>query len=430
MSDDLGSRFANPEIRWSPDSVVRPQDADDVRRSVGDAVRHGRRVAVRGGGVGFSGARPGSVLLDLRDLDDVVVDPGSRRVRVGGGAVWRDVSRILATSGFAGAAPQFPRLGVAGHALGGGHGWLSGKLGWASDTVRAVELVTADGELVRADVDHEPDLFWALRGAGSNFGVTVAIELEVMPLAEVAFGLVWFHPDESRQALAHFRDWVVAQPDEVTAIGSLAVPPPDWNGPARLAGRPAVHVIVCHCGTAEQAERDLADLRGHRAVVADSVRRMPWVDLACGNDVFTPGLHRRSRMYYLRAFDDAAVDLTVDRAEELGPLDMMSTHYYGGAIQRVAEEATAMSHRDKPWNYMVQVTWSEGDDGEARRRWHEGYLADVERLSHDAFYVNYLFDEPDHVPAAYSARTWRRLVALKQQWDPANTFADNQNIRA
>ncbi len=422
------SPFPNLEVPWRPEVVVRCADVEDVRAAVGFAAANGLGVAPRGGGVGWHGAAADTVLLDLSAIAGVEIDRERRIARVGGGAIWRDVSRELASFGLVGAAPQFPRLGVAGHVLGGGHGWLTGRLGWASDTLRAVELVTAAGELVRASATEEPDLFWALRGAGHNFGVAVALELELIELEEVSFGFVWFDPGRTAEALAFCRDRVVDAPDELTAIVSIAHPP-EGVSPAG-GGMPAVHAIVCHCGDAASAAGDLAPLREHPAAVADDLRRLPWAELAVGNDAFGAGVHRRSRMHYLAEFDDEVIAISERRARDLGPLDFMSTHYYGGALARVPEEATAMSHRDKPWNYMVSTTWAPEDESEgpALRRRQEEFLAEIATRAEDAYYVNYLFDEPEHVAAAYAPPTWRRLRELKQHWDPENRFHSNPNI--
>jgi FAD/FMN-containing dehydrogenase len=422
------SRFPNLSVPWTPAAVVRCRGVSDVMTSVRAAADSGLAVAVRSGGVGWVGAPEGSLLLDLQDMAAVQVDPQARRVRVQGGAVWRDVARELAPFGLAGASPQFPRLGVAGHVLGGGHGWLTSRLGWASDTVRAVELVTADGRLVRASADEEPELFWAVRGAGHNFGAVVALELDLIELEDVSFGIVWFDPDKVEDALTFYRDWVVDLPDDVTTIGSVGQPPEGWGGPVEHEGRAAVHVLVCHCGSAEAAERDLAPLRGHPAVVADSIGRISWSALAVGNDVFASGVHRLSRMHYLQDFDDEVVSLSARRAPEMAPLSFMSTHYYGGAWQRVPEDSTAMSHRNHPWNYMVAITWTSMENGAPLRRWQDEYLDEVAARSVDAYYVNYLCQEPEHVQSAYNPRTWERLRSLKSAWDPSNAFRANQNI--
>ncbi len=409
-----GSRFPNLEVPWEPQVVVRPGTFTDVMAATTFAAEHHLGVAVRGGGVGWAGARPGTLLLDLRDLDRVSVDPERERVSVQGGAIWRDVAAALAPFGLAAAGPQFPRLGVAGHVLGGGHGWLTSKLGWASDTLSSVDVVTADGRLVHASADHEPDLFWALRGAGHNFGVAVGLELDLIPLETVHFGIVWFEPDRTAEALAFARDQVTAASDDLTAIISVA----------HRDGRAAAHALVCHCGDATE----LDELRGHPAVVADTIRAMPWAELATGNDVFAANVHRRSRMHYVHRFDDAVIDVIARRAREHDPLTFVSTHYYGGALARVAEHATAMSHRDQHWNVMVATTWPAGGSGAALRAWQDDYLAELEPHAADAYYVNYLFDEPGHVASAYHPATWRRLRALKRQWDPDNRFADNQNV--
>ncbi|MCW2983781.1 MAG: FAD-binding oxidoreductase, partial [Conexibacter sp.] len=399
-----------------------------VVAAVAFARAHGLGVAIRGGGVGWVGAGPGTVLLDLRALDEVVVDRARGTVRVGAGALWRDVHLALAPHGLAAAGPQFPRLSVAGFALGGGHGWLSRKLGWGCDTLRSVDLVTADGRLVHVDAGEHADLFWALRGAGHNFGVAVALELTAIPLQTVTAGAVWFAPDRTAEVLAFYRDWAPALPDEVSTIVGVSRPHTDAQALAPWADQACAHVLLCHCGTAAQAAHDLSSLRGLRGIVADGISELPYWQLAAGNDVFAPGPHRRSRMRYLRDLTDAVVDTTVTRFADPHPRTMMGTHYYGGAIARVDEHATALSHRHEPWNYMVAMTWTEAREGDALREWQDAYLTDLGPDSVDAAYVNYLCQEPERVAKAYNPRTWQRLRRLKTTWDPDNVFATNQNV--
>jgi len=422
------SPFPNLEVPWSPASVVQPAGVADVIAAVEFARDNNHAVALRSGGVGWIGANADSILIDLARLDGIIVDPIRQCVRVEGGTIWRDLSRELAPFGLAGAAPQFPRLGVAGHVLGGGHGWLSSSLGWASDTLIAVDIVTAAGSLIHVSEESEPELFWGIRGGGHNFGVVVGLELQLIPLAEVTFGFIWFHPDATTETMADLRDWIVATPDELTAIISAGQPPQQWSGPDHLRGLPAMHVLVCHAGSVQQAERDLAPLTGHRSAVAVEVQRMPWSSLSAANDVFPPGVHRRTRMRYVRGFTDDVIAVSGRRIPELSSSSFMSTHYNGGALARRSEDATAMSHRQSPWNYAVTTTWGSAEDGTLLRRWQDEYLAELSDYAHDRFYVNYLNAEPEHIQSAYNPRTWQRLRALKSRWDPDNLFRENQNV--
>jgi FAD/FMN-containing dehydrogenase len=422
------SPFANLEVPWTPAAVVQPAGVADVIAAVEFARQSDRPVALRSGGVGWIGAGSDSLLVDLARLDGITVDASRRRVRVEGGAIWRDVNRELAPFGLAAASPQFPRLGVAGHVLGGGHGWLSSRLGWASDTLVSVDVVTAQGELVHASEGVEPDLFWGMRGAGHNFGVVVGLELDLIPLDEVTFGFVWFHPDATAEAMRLLRDWIVDAPDELTAIISAAQPPQHWSGPDHLRGRPAVHALVCHSGTARHAERDLSRLAAHPAAVAVEVNRIPWPALSAGNDVFPPHVHRRTRMRYVRGLTDDVIELTVGRVPQLSASSFVSIHYNGGALARRGEDATAMSHRDSPWNYAVTTSWGAAEDGTQLKRWQDQYLSALGDHAHDRFYVNYLNHEPSHVPSAYNTRTWQRLRHLKARWDPSNLFRENHNV--
>jgi FAD/FMN-containing dehydrogenase len=422
------SRFPNPQVPWRSDVVVLPAGVADVMQATRFAREHELGLAVRGGGVGWIGAQPGTLLLDLRNLNGVRVNPTARSVYLQGGAIWRDVSRELAPFHLAAASPQFPRLGVTGHVLGGGHGWLSRKLGWASDTLLNADLITADGRLVHCSKNEEPELFWALRGAGANFGTVVGLELSLVELRSVTFGLVWFHPDATADGLAWCREHLPNKPDELTTIISVGHPPASIDLPNELEGRAALHVILCHCGAPEQAVRDLADLRQHPRVTADTVRQTPWPELAMGKDVFISGVHRRSRMRYLPDLNDEVIATSASRAREMAPLSFMSTHLYGGRMSRIAEDATAMSHRSELWNYMVSTTWTSMENGTELRSWQDSYLAEIAQHASSSAYVNYLFDEPHRVQNAYNPKTWTRLRELKRKWDPDNYFAANQNI--
>jgi FAD/FMN-containing dehydrogenase len=422
------SRFPNLEVPWEPDVVVQAAGTADVIAATRFAAEHGLGLAVRSGGVGWVGAPPGTLLLDLRDMHAVGVDPSRQTVHVQGGAIWRDVHRELAPFGLAAAGAQFPRLGVTGHVLGGGHGWLSNRVGWASDTLRSAELVTADGRYVRCSAEQEPDLFWAIRGAGTNFGTVVGVELDLIPLDSVTFGMVWFDPDATAEGLMWCRDHLPEAPDELTTIVSIGHPPAALGLIDRPRGRAALHVLACHSGPPAQAQRDLAALRGHPNVTADTIQDMSWTQLAMGNDVFISGVHRRSRMHYVDGLSDAVIAISTRRAAEMAPLSFMSSHIYGGAMGRVDEQATAMSHRSERFNYMVSTTWTSMEDGTALRRWQDEYLDEIGQHATGAAYVNYLFDEPARVVSAYHPATWERLRAIKRRWDPENRFAANQNI--
>jgi FAD/FMN-containing dehydrogenase len=422
------SRFPNREVPWLPDVVVHAAGTADVIAATQFAAEHGLGLAVRGGGVGWVGAPPGTLLLDLRDMHAVQVDPSRRTVHIQGGAIWRDVHRELAPFGLAAAGAQFPRLGVAGHVLGGGHGWLSRRVGWASDTLRSAELITADGRYVRCSAAEHPDLFWAIRGAGHNFGTVVGLELELIALDTVSFGMVWFAPDAIPEGMAWCRDHLPQAPDELTTIVSIGHPAPSLELPVPLRCRPALHVLACHSGPPEQARHDLGALRAHSDVTADTIRETSWTELAMGNDVFISGVHRRSRMRYVRELSDEVIAISARRAGEMAPLSFMSTHIYGGAMGRIDEHATAMSHRSEAFNYMVSTTWTSMEDGAALRRWQDEYLEEIAAHAGAAAYINYLFDEPDRVPSAYNPASWERLRVIKHIWDPENRFSANQNI--
>jgi FAD/FMN-containing dehydrogenase len=424
----VASRFANPEIEWDPDAVVFCRGPEDVQRAVVLASESELGVSIRGGGVGWVGAGRGTLLLDLRYLSAIRVEARRATVEADGGATWIDVARTAAPFALATAGPQFPRISAAGYALGGGHGWLTRKLGWAADTLRSVEIVTADGRRVRASDEREQELFWALRGAGHNFGVALALEFATLPLSNVHAGSVWFHPSSLAEVFAWYREWAPTLADEISTILGVMEAPAELGVQGDLVGRLCPHVLLCHCGGNGQAKRDLAELRGRPAIVADTIEQMPYWRLASDAGAFQPGLHRRSRMRYLSGLPDDVIDLTADRLATAPAMTMVSIHHYGGALARVGENATAMSHRGEEWNYMLAMTWRDDNNGAAIKQWQDDLLTDLAPWSRDSMYVNYLCQEPERVSSAYNASTWARLRDLKQTWDPDNRFSQNHNI--
>jgi len=414
----------NRFVEWSPEVIVRAQGPGDVRRGVTFAREEGLGVAVRSGGVGTAGAPAGTLLLDLRGLAAVDVQPGS--VRVQAGAIWAEIDRQTAPFGRFAPGAQMSWVGAAGYALGGGFSWMGRRHGWASDNLLELELISASGEAVRVNAEEQPELFWGMRGAGSNFGVVTSLTLRSHPYTAVTAGEVFWRADDLGEVLAFWDRWTDSVPDE---LGSdLAVIAP-MRGLFATPEPYLVGVRYCLLEDSPAGREAVAELRGFGRPLLDTSGPRSYLQLqGQGTEFQPPGMYQRFRMVYLDRLDEPVIAATVAAAKTLPLLSLISVHHYGGALGRVPEDASAMSHRDAKFNFMTAVRWWPFEDGSPALDWQTSLLAEVRGTNEDRAYVNYLFDEPDRVASAYSQAALARLTELKRRWDPDNLFAANQNI--
>jgi FAD/FMN-containing dehydrogenase len=428
---DAARRVWNGAIDRRPAAVARCADADDVAAAIGAARSAGLPLAVRGGGHSMPGHSvcEGGLVVDLCGLRSVSVDPARRRARVGGGALLGDVDRATHPHGLAVPAGHISHTGVAGLTLGGGTGWLMRKHGLTIDSLLEVEMVTADGRTVRASESEHPELFWALRGGGGNFGVVTEFVYRLHEVGPaITAGLLVFPFERAGEALRASRARMADAPDELTIYEVLISAPPAPPFPADLHGRPVAVIGVAHAGTPQEAERDLAQLRALGPAL-DLVEPMPHVAMQTMlDDTAPPGLGQYSRYHWLTGMSDEAIEVVLEHfAWVPSPLSQVLMGRLGGAVARVPAETTAFGHRDAGNQLWIVGTWAEGD-GHAERAWARGLHEATERFS-TGVYVNGLGDEPgERVRAAYDAQAWERLVAVKDAWDPENVFRFNQNI--
>jgi len=411
-----------------PAVIARPAGAGDVARVVALAAETGLELAVRSGGHSPAGhgVSEGGIVLDLSSLKRLELDPARRLVWAESGLTAGEVTTAAAEHGLAVGFGDTPTVGIGGLTLGGGVGYLTRKLGLTIDSLLAAEVVTADGRLVRADEESHPDLFWALRGGGGNFGVVTRFLYRLAPVDEVVGGMLVL--PATPETVAGFVAAADAAPDEVSGIANVMPAPPAPFVPEELRGRPVVLALLVHAGVGEAAERALAPFRALAPPVFDGLRPMPYPS------IYPPEQEEAAPLGALRSLFLDSVDERV--AGEL--LEWIETtpaqaavaqlRVLGGAVARVPDEATAFAHRGSRVMANLAAIYGSVDEGPAAEAWVTEFAAAV-RQDDAGVYVNFLADEgEERVRAAYPGRTWDRLAEVKRRYDPSNLFRLNQNV--
>ena len=418
----------NGLIDKRPALIARCRNTADVVDAVGLARKLGLQVAVRGGGHNVAGRSTidDGLMIDLATMKGIHVDAKARTVRVQGGATWADLNRETQLHGLAVTGGVVSSTGVAGLTLGGGLGWLMGKHGLALDNLRSVELVTAEGKVLRASKDEEPELFWALRGGGGNFGVATSFEFQLHPVGPTVIGGLIAHPfDRARDVLKLYRDATKSLPDEHTVFGGL-VHAPDGSG-AKLAA-----IVTCHCGPAAEGEKAMRPLKQFGAPAMDAVGPIPYSQL---NGMLDGGFPKGALNYwkssFLKELSDQAIDTMVSCfAACPTPMGAMLLEHFHGAATRVKPGDTAFPHRSVGDNFLVVSQWMDPADSARCVAWARETYAAMQPHFTAGRYVNYLGDDEvgDPVAAAYGAN-YGRLQEIKTKYDPNNFFRMNQNIK-
>jgi FAD/FMN-containing dehydrogenase len=413
----------NGMIDKHPALIARCAGAADVMRAVAFAREHQLEVAVRGGGHNVTGnaVSDGGLMIDLAPMKGLRIDPVRRTVHCEAGLTWGEVNQdaqifdLAATGGFVGTT------GVAGLTLGGGLGWLLRKHGLACDNLLSADVVTADGQFRTANEEQNADLFWGLRGGGGNFGVVTSFEFRLHPAGMVLAGPV-IHPlAHGAEVLRFYRDFAATAPEELTS-GALFATLPDVG--------PVVAIGFVYTGPMEDAEAVVRPLRAFGSPVADAVQPMPYSAAQTMVDAFWPrGLQNYWKSTFLTELSDAAIDTLVTHfATVPSPQTVAVVEHFGGAMRRIAPEASAFPHRQ--WDYDIVITsmWSDPAEAERNIAWTREFSDVLQPFTPAAVYVNYLGVEgEERVRAAYGVN-YDRLVALKNQYDPTNLFRLNQNV--
>jgi len=415
-----------------PALVVRCAGASDVIASLAFARSNDLAVAVRGGGHGVAGFATcdDGIVIDLSPMRSVRVDPVARRAHVGGGATWHDVDHETQAHGLATTGGLVSSTGVAGFTLGGGIGWLMRRDGLACDNLVGADVVTADGRLVRATESENPELLWGLRGGGGNFGVVTQFELELHPVGPIVYaGPIFFAAKDAPALLRAFRDWCAGAPDEVTALLNLTTAPPLPVIPEEWHGQKVAALIAVWSGAVDDGEAAFAELRRVAEPVADLLGPMPYVAMQALVDPLWPrGIHAYFKAANLARLDDALIDaLCRHHLEAPGPQCELHVHQVGGAVARVAEDATAFGDRTMPFLLNAVTGWHTPDATDEHVAWARTANALAEVASTGRSYVNFMGDA-DAARASYGDAAYGRLAALKREYDPNNVFRLNQNV--
>jgi FAD/FMN-containing dehydrogenase len=420
---DKARRVLNPSIDKHPALIVQPVGVADVKDAVDFARESGLLVAVKCGGHSPSGKSTcdGGMMIDLSLLRSTRVDPVHKIANVSGGSWLGDMDHDTMEFGLATTAGTVSHTGVAGLTLGGGFGRLARRFGLAVDNVRGVELITADGKFVRAYPDENPDLYWAVRGGGGNFGVATNFEFQLHPVERtVVAGNIGFPLNEARQLMNFYAEYAAGAPDELYIDGGL------YSIPGAFTG---VGFNVCYSGDPKNADRVLAPLRKAGTVIFDSIVPMDYVAAQKAGDISDP----RARGSYMKsgfvteikpALADALVD-GFDAHPDRGTYAMFQ--HAGGAINRVASDATAFSHRNVKHDTLIFIDWAMGVDSTPHIQWLRDYFATIEPFT-DGFYTNDVMDESQSKVNRNYQGNYARLARIKTQYDPTNLFRLNANI--
>jgi FAD/FMN-containing dehydrogenase len=432
---DAARAVFNGAIDRRPAYIAQVADAQDVAAALRFAQELGLPVAVRSGGhsgAGF-GVIDDGVVVDVRALKRIEIDLARSTVRAGAGLTWGELDAATQAHGLAVTGGRMSTTGIAGLTLGSGSGWLERKHGLTADSVLGATLVTADGDVVRADAHQHPDLFWALRGGGGNFGVVTEFEFALHPVGPLLLGgLLLFEYSRAAEVLAAYREIMATAPDELGGCAQLFRAPPAPFVPPELVGEPVVGIVVAaveEIGPA--ADALVAPLRA-LAPMIDVVGPMPYVALQQMIDEGCPhGMQNHWRAAFLDDLPDSAIASAVELCEAIpSPLTVVLLQPLGGAYARVEEGSTALGHRDARWAFHALSLWPDPADDAVNRDWTKRLAEALLPYGSGAAHPNYVSDPAvDRARAFYGDATYERLVAVKDRWDPRNVFAANQNIR-
>jgi FAD/FMN-containing dehydrogenase len=433
---DTARRVWNGMIDKYPAAIARCADADDVATAVRFATEHGLPLAVRGGGHNVAGTAvvDDGLVIDLSAMRGVHVDAAGRTVHVQGGATWADVDRVTAPLGLVTPGGVVSETGVAGLALSGGVSHQRRLHGMTIDNLVSAEVVLADGRRVRASADEHPDLHWALRGGGGNFGVVTSFELRLHELGPEVFALNVAYPlEDAARVLAGWRDAVADAPDELSTAGFVWALPVVDELPEQLRGLPYVGIVGMWAGDPAEGERATRGLRELATPLLDTSGPAHYAEFQRSLDPFFPaGVRRYWKALYLDGFSDAAITATVDWSNRRPSNDtLVIVRHCGGAMARVGAEETAFGDRSSEWMLSIDSTWHDPADDDANVLYTRAFWDAAVPYSDGKTYFNFpgLFEEGEAAVRSSYGANHARLARIKAAYDPENVFRLNQNIR-
>ena len=425
---DDARRLFNDMIDRKPAIIARCRSVADVQKAVRAARATGVPLSVRGGGHNVAGNAicDDGLVIDLSGMRSMTVDPIARIARAGGGATWGAYDAATQAHGLASTGGVVSTTGVGGLTLGGGIGWLQRKYGLASDNLIGVEMVTAEGEVVRASAKENPDLFWAVRGGGGNFGVVTTLEYQLFPVGPMVYGGLVGHPlPRAAEVFRFYQAFTSGLPDEATVFAALLTSP---------AG-PVIGLAAAHCGDPSEGERVLSPLKEFGPPVMDALGPLPYVGLQrMLDEQNAPGMRHYWKSTFIKEANDAVFATAVEAFKKSpSPRSSIVFEQLGGAVARAPAGDTAVNFRKAPFNMLIISMWDNAADDAANRDWARATFAAMAPHAADIAYVNYLGTEgeegAERLRASYGPEKLARLAAIKAKYDPGNLFRFNQNIR-
>jgi FAD/FMN-containing dehydrogenase len=436
-ADDAGYETArrvwNGMVDRRPALIARCADERDVVLALGAAREQGLAVAVRGGGhnVAGNGLCDGGVVIDMSAQRAIEVDPEKRIAWVGPGVLLGELDRATQVHGLATPTGNVSLTGVAGLTLGGGLGWIARKHGPACDNLLAAEVVTADGECVRASAEENPDLLWGLRGGGGNFGVVTSFEYRLHRVGPQVLAGGVLHAFSAAPELFRFlREFVAEAPDELSVTAST------FRASAAMPVAPEMHgelvtvLAVCYAGDLTAGEAALAPLRSFGRPLLDGIAPMPYAALQSGSDASYPnGQQNYWKSHYLAELSDDAIATIIEHAPRMrSPLSSFYLQHLGGEIARPDRSSAAFGHRDGLFDFAILTVWRDPAETAEHIAWAREFFDAMQPHAHGVYVNNLGTEGADRVKAAYAPDAYAKLVALKDTYDPRNIFHLNQNI--
>lgn len=425
----------NAMIDRRPGLVARCTGTADVVQAVRFARQHGLLCSVRGGGHNIAGLSvcEGGLMIDMSLLRGVWVDPVGRTARAQAGCTLGDVDRETQLHGLAAVLGFVSATGIAGLTVGGGFGYLTRRHGWTCDNLVSMEVVTADGDVLRVSADEHPELFWALRGGGGNFGIVTSFEYRLFPVGpEILGGAIAWHGADAKQVLEAYRAFSAEAPREMASVAVLRIAPPAPWLPKEVHGQPIVAVFVCHSGKVEEGEALLARLRKLGRPVADIVTRRPYAQMQSLLDATQPkGRRYYWKSHYLPGIERETIDIAVEHAKRIrSPFSAILMFQIEGALNELPADHSPAGNRDAAYVLNITGSWEKPDDDAVNIQWARDCFEATRSCSTGGTYVNFLTEEEgaDRIEAAYGRRNLDRLAALKRQYDPQDFFRHTKRV--
>ena len=439
VPDDHGYEEArtvwNAMIDRKPALVGRCIGNADVIECVRFAREHDLLLCIKAGGHNIAGlaAADGALMLDLSHMRGAWIDSGRKIVHAQGGCLLGDVDRETQVHGLAAILGFVSLTGCAGLTLGGGFGYLTKRYGWTSDNVVGMDVVTADGQLVRASSEENADLFWGLRGGGGNFGVVTGIDYTLYPVGpEVVGGLVAWPASKAPKVLEFYRNFAEEAPPELTLVTILRPAPPAPWLPQDMHGKPIVAILACYSGSPEDGERVVAPIKSFGNPIGDVLVRRPYTQLQSMLDPTQPkGRRYYWKSEYLRGIEPALCEKVIEHAGRIkSPHSAVILFQLGGALNRLDEDHSPVGNRQTRYVLNVAGSWERPEEDNANIEWARGAWNDMKEFSTGGTYINFLTeDEGEERMSAALGKALERLAKVKTAWDPENVFRTNRNIK-